>query len=158
QRCPLDGAPREPDGKMDALKMIAECSERTRKEGKKWLIGSGWSLLWFEDKDRGPSAAELDAVVADLPAVFYDDNGHSAWVNSQALTKAEIFDCLKDLPGAGRIECIDEPPQKGSKPWGTLREAAVELVDEKLPKTTEAEWLDGLRVAQTCLHSHGITM
>ena len=159
-RCPLDAAPREPDGKMDALKMIAECSERARKEDKKWVIGSGWSLLWFDDKNRGPSAAELDAVVADRPAVFYDDNGHSAWVNSLALKEAEIFDCLKELPGAGRIECIDtdEPPKPDSKPWGTLREAAVELVDQKLPETTPAEWLAGLRVAHTCLHSHGITM
>ena len=157
-RCPLDAAPREPDGKMDALKMIAECSERARTEDKEWVIGSGWSLHWFDDKGRGPSASELDAVVADLPAVFYDDNGHSAWVNSLALEKAEIFDCLKDLPGAGRIECIDDPPQKGSKPWGTLREAAVDLVEQKLPVTTLEEWLNGLRVAQTCLHSHGITM
>src|SRR5262245_66513727 len=93
QRCPLDEASREPDGKMHALKMIAECSERAGKEGKEWIIGSGWSLVWFDDKGRGPSAAELDAVVADLPAVFYDDNGHSAWVNSLALTKAEIFTC-----------------------------------------------------------------
>ena len=159
-RCPLDEAPRGPEGKDRALEMIAGCSERACKEDKEWVIGSGWSLLWFDDKHRGPSAAELDAVVADLPAVFYDDNGHSAWVNSLALTKAEIFDCLKDLPGAGRIECIDsdEPPKPDSKPWGTLREAAVELVDQKLPETTLADWLAGLRVAQTCLHSHGITM
>src|SRR5262245_18365556 len=44
QRCPLDEASREPDGKMHALKMIAECSERAGKEGKEWIIGSGWSL------------------------------------------------------------------------------------------------------------------
>jgi predicted amidohydrolase YtcJ len=156
QRCPLDEAPRGPEGKTDALRMIAECSERARKESLKWVIGSGWSLLWFDDKARGPSAAELDAVVADRPAVFYDDNGHSAWVNSLALNEAEIFDC-KDVP-RGRIECIDEPPKPDSKPWGTLREAAVDLVDKKLPETTLAEWLAGLRVAQTLLHSHGITM
>jgi predicted amidohydrolase YtcJ len=156
QRCPLDEAPRGPDGKADALRMIAECSERARKESLKWVIGSGWSLNWFDDKLRGPSAAELDAVVADRPAVFYDDNGHSAWVNSLALNEAEIFDC-KDVP-RGRIECIDEPPKPDSKPWGTLREAAVDLVDKKLPETTLAEWLAGLRVAQTRLHSHGITM
>jgi predicted amidohydrolase YtcJ len=39
-----------------------------------------------------------------------------------------------------------------------LREAAVDLVGKKLPETTLAEWLAGLRVAQTILHSHGITM
>jgi predicted amidohydrolase YtcJ len=155
-RCPLDEAPRGPEGKDRALEMIAGCSERARKEDKEWVIGSGWSLLWFDDTDRGPSAAELDAVVADLPAVFYDDNGHSAWVNSLALKEAEIFDC-KDVP-RGRIECIDEPPKPDSKPWGTLREAAVDLVGKKLPETTLAEWLAGLRVAQTILHSHGITM
>ena len=155
-RCPLDEAPRGPEGKGPALEMIKECSKRAREKGKEWVIGSGWSLVWFDDKGRGPSAAELDAVVADLPAVFYDDNGHSAWVNSLALTKAEIFTC-KEVP-RGRIECIDEAPKPDSKPWGTLREAAVNLVDEKLPETTQEEWLAGLRVAQTILHSHGITM
>ena len=122
-RCPLDEAPRGPEGKDRALEMIAGCSERACKEDKEWVIGSGWSLLWFDDKHRGPSAAELDAVVADLPAVFYDDNGHSAWVNSLALQRAHI-----DFCGAipqGRIECADD--QK--TPWGTLREAAQDLLD-----------------------------
>src|SRR5262245_46085293 len=152
-RCPLDEAPRGPEGKGPALEMIKECSKRAREKGKEWVIGSGWSLVWFDDKGRGPSAAELDAVVADLPAVFYDDNGHSAWVNSLALKKANIDFC-GDIP-RGRIECTDDEPPG---PWGTLREAAVGLVDKKLPETTLAEWLAGLDVAQTILHSNGITM
>src|SRR5262245_18363467 len=112
-RCPLDAVPRDPEGKGPALEMIKECSKSAREKGKKWVIGSGWSLLWFDDKKRGPSAAELDAEVADLPAVFYDDNGHSAWVNSLALDAAEIDFC-GEIP-RGRIECNDDEPRG---PWG----------------------------------------
>jgi predicted amidohydrolase YtcJ len=148
QRLPLDVAPRGPDGKADALEMIADYSEKHPE--LEWVIGSGWSLLWFDDKERGPSAAELDAVVADRPAVFYDDNGHSAWVNSLALEAARIFTC-RDVP-RGRIECKD------NKPWGTLREAAADLVEKVLPPPTEEQWRAGLLDAQTYLHSLGITM
>jgi hypothetical protein len=148
QRLPLDVAPRGPEGKARALDLIADYSEKHPE--LEWVIGSGWSLLWFDDKERGPSAAELDAVVADRPAVFYDDNGHSAWVNSLALEAARIFTC-RDVP-RGRIECKD------NKPWGTLREAAVDLVDKVLPQPTEEQWRAGLLDAQAYLHSLGITM
>jgi predicted amidohydrolase YtcJ len=148
QRLPLDVAPRGPEGKARALDLIADYSEKHPE--LEWVIGSGWSLLWFDDKERGPSAAELDAVVADRPTVFYDDNGHSAWVNSLALKAARIFTC-RDVP-RGRIECKD------NKPWGTLREAAVDLVDKVLPQPTEEQWRAGLLDAQAYLHSLGITM
>src|SRR5262245_41144253 len=39
-RCPLDEAPRGPEGKGPALEMIKECSKRAREKGKGWVIGS----------------------------------------------------------------------------------------------------------------------
>src|SRR5262245_8711760 len=135
QRCALDmpgTACGVAKNKAEALKIIAQYSKDNPE--LKWVIGSGWSLNWFDDKARGPSAAELDAVVADRPAVFYDDNGHSAWVNSRALEAARIFAC-RDVP-RGRIECKD------NKPWGTLREAAQDLVE--VPPPTPEQWRAGL--------------
>ena len=138
--------------KESALKIIAEYSKAHPE--LEWVIGSGWSGEWrWVNHKLGPSAAELDAVVADRPAVFYDDNGHSAWLNSLALEKAGIT-CRTEVP-RGRIECKDG---KDGPPWGTLREAAVDLVEKVLPETTEEQWLAGLREAQTYLHSLGITM
>jgi predicted amidohydrolase YtcJ len=157
QRCPLDevgpcaGAP-PAKTKESALKIIAKYSEAHPE--LEWVIGSGWSGEWrWVNRQLGPSAAELDEAVADRPAVFYDDNGHSAWLNSLALEKAGIT-CRTEVP-RGRIECKDG---KDGPPWGTLREAAVDLVEKVLPKTTDEQWLAGLRDAQTYLHSLGITM
>jgi predicted amidohydrolase YtcJ len=154
QRCALDmpgGACGGAKNKVDALKMIAKYSKEHPDLPGKWVIGSGWSGDWdWDNRQLGPSAAELDTVVADRPAVFYDDNGHSAWLNSLALKEAGITAC-EPVP-RGRIECKDE------KPWGTLREAAQDRVEKVVPKPTKEQWLAGLLEAQTYLHSLGITM
>ncbi|HEY6383665.1 MAG TPA: amidohydrolase family protein, partial [Pseudolabrys sp.] len=158
QRCALDmpGGACEAKNKVDALKMIAKYSKEHPDLPGKWVIGSGWSGDWdWVNRQLGPSAAELDAVVADRPAVFYDDNGHSAWLNSLALDAAKIKTCKPDPP-RGRIECKDG--DKDGPPSGTLREAAVDLVEKVVPKPTPDQWLAGLLEAQTYLHSLGITM
>src|SRR5262245_24737870 len=163
QRCALDmpgGACGGAKNKVDALKMIAKYSKEHPDLPGKWVIGSGWSGDWDWDKPRlGPSAAELDAVVADRPAVFYDDNGHSAWLNSRALEAARITACKPDPP-RGRIECKDgkEDGPPYAPPNGTLREAAVDLVEKVVPKPTPDQWVAGLLEAQAYLHSLGITM
>src|SRR5262245_26870014 len=144
QRCTLD----EAKTKARALEMIAAYSKE--HPGLAWVIGSGWSLSLFDE--RGPTAAELDAVVADRPAVFYGQDGHSAWLNSRALAAAGITACKPDPP-RGRIECT-----AAGGPSGTLREAAVDLVEKVVPHPTTEQWLAGLREAQTYLHSLGITM
>src|SRR5262245_249734 len=152
QRCALD----MPGGACGDAKNKASALEKIAAYGKKhpeleWVIGSGWSGDWdWVNRDLGPSAAELDAVVPDRPAVFYDDNGHSAWLNSLGLKAARIDGC-EPVP-RGRIECKDD------KPWGTLREAAQDRVEKVVPKPTQEQWLAGLLEAQAYLHSLGITM
>jgi predicted amidohydrolase YtcJ len=135
--------------KARVLEIIAECA---RSHPDPWLIGSGWAGTLFDE--RGPTASELDAVVHDRPAIFYDDDGHSAWVNSLALAAADIKTC-KPVPPlkGGRIECGE-----GDKPGGTLREKAVKLVEDHVPPATTEQWLAGLQGAQSLLHSFGITM
>ena len=161
QRCTLDGTGKNQCGeegkaktKDRALEIIAKYSKAHPTLG--WIIGSGWSVTMEGfDRDLGPTAAQLDTAVADRPAVFYDQDGHSAWLNSQALAAAGITACKPDPP-RGRIECKDG--KEDGPPSGTLREAAVDLVEKVLPQTTDDEWLAGLREAQGFLHSLGITM
>src|SRR5215475_7729534 len=144
KRCTLD----EAKTKARALELIAQYS-RAHPE-LAWVIGSGWALSLFEE--RGPTAAELNAVVADRPAVFYGQDGHSAWLNSRALAAAGIT-ARKPDPERGRIERTAT-----GKPSGTLREAAVNLVEKVVPQPSTKQWLAGLRAAQSYLHSLGITM
>ena len=144
KRCTLD----EAKTKARALELIGQYS-RAHPE-LAWVIGSGWALSLFEE--RGPTAAELNAVVADRPAVFYGQDGHSAWLNSRALAAAGIT-ARKPDPERGRIERTAT-----GKPSGTLREAAVNLVEKVVPQPSTKQWLAGLRAAQSYLHSLGITM
>src|SRR5262245_37289260 len=118
------------------LEKITECAGLNQDP---WLIGSGWAGTLFDE--HGPTASELDERT-DRPAIFYDDDGHSAWVNSLALAAANIHTC--GAVKGGLIECGE-----GNKPSGTLREKAVDLVEEHVPPAPTKDWLEGLQKAQS---------
>jgi predicted amidohydrolase YtcJ len=131
----------------DVLAGIAECAV-AMPEG--WLRGGGYQLPYFPGGK--PTAALLDSVVADRPAFITSADGHSAWVNSRALAEAEIDASTPDPP-RGRIERAAD----GRTPAGTLREAAVDLVAERMPPHTPAEFVAGLRRGLAMANGFGIT-
>ena len=114
-----------------------------------WIVGSGWSMADFEHGT--PRREDLDAIVADRPAFFPNRDGHSTWVNTKALELAGIDRDTLD-PVDGRIERDPD-----GTPTGTLHEGAADAVERLLPETTDAQRLEGLRIAQAYLHSLGIT-
>lgn len=114
-----------------------------------WIRGGGWSMDSFPGGT--PTKEVLDRIVPDRPVYLPNRDGHGAWVNSRALELADITRETPDPPD-GRIERDD-----AGEPSGTLHEGAMDLVDKLMPPVTEAEWEEGLRVAQQYLHSLGIT-
>jgi len=63
------------------------------------VLGSGFLARAFGID--GPTAAQLDAVVPDRPALIIDEGGHTAWANSLALETAKITASTPDpVPGA----------------------------------------------------------
>jgi predicted amidohydrolase YtcJ len=114
-----------------------------------WIIGSGWSMADFEHGT--PRREDLDAIVADRPALIPNRDGHSTWVNTKALELAGIDRDTPD-PADGRIERDPD-----GTPTGTLHEGAARAVERLVPQVTAAQRLDGLRLAQAYLHSLGIT-
>jgi len=98
-----------------------------------------------------PPKEPLDRVVADRPVRLWSRDGHSVWVNSRAL---EIAGVSRDTPDPidGWIVRDEE-----GEPTGTLHEGAFELVEKFVPEPSTEDWIDGLRTAQTYLHSLGIT-
>ena len=114
-----------------------------------WIRGGGWSMDSFPGGT--PTKQILDRIVPDRPVYLPNRDGHGAWVNSRALELAGITRETPDPPD-GRIERDD-----AGDPAGTLHEGAMDLVDKLMPPVTEAEWEEGLRVAQQYLHSLGIT-
>jgi predicted amidohydrolase YtcJ len=116
-----------------------------------WIRGDGWSLAAFAPTGI-PDKSLLDAVVSDRPVYLESSDGHSAWVNSKALTIAGI---TRDTPNpnGGRI---DHDPKTG-EPMGSLQDEAMGLVNSKAPPYTAKERQDGLRSALKMLNGFGIT-
>jgi len=117
--------------------------------GVPWILGGGWSMDVFPGGT--PTKEVLDAIVPDRPAFLTNRDGHGAWVNSRALELAGVTRDTPD-PRDGRIERTPD-----GDPSGTLHEGAMELVGAVAPKDSDEDYGAGLRVAQTYLHSLGIT-
>ena len=138
-----------------ALQAVAEFSKANPQRA--WVVGNGWNQeIW--KLGRFPTAAELDGVVADRPALMHRVDGHAVWVNSKALALAGITHETPD-PAGGKIE-RDEI----GRPTGILVDAAMDLVNKVVPAPTEAESraaLDGAlahmaKVGLTSAHDAGI--
>jgi len=87
------------ESKEDYLRMIKEYADAN--PDAEILVGYGWE----KGKYGGfPTAKELDAIVSNRPAVFFDYTIHDLWLNSKALEMAKI---TKDTPD----------PQPGFSYW-----------------------------------------
>jgi predicted amidohydrolase YtcJ len=113
------------------------------------LLGAGWINGVFDTK--GPTAAMIDAVIADIPVVLYSEDYHSAWVNSKTLELAGITAATPDPEGG----IIERDPD--GNPLGTLRESAMELVADVIPPYTVDQIMEGLVYFQDFAHSLGLT-
>ena len=88
--------------------------------GEGWIIGRGWNQELWPTK-AFPTAADLDAVVADRPVVLERVDGHAVVVNSKAMAAANVTPTTQPIPG-GRIEN------------GLFVDAAKALIDDKVPQ------------------------
>jgi predicted amidohydrolase YtcJ len=115
-----------------------------------WIRGRGW--LYTPFTGGSPTAAQLDAVVPDRPAVMECYDGHSIWVNSVVLKMAGITKATKD-PVNGVI--VRDP--KTDEPTGHLKESAQGLIDGVLPKETPEDRRTALQAAITEANRLGVT-
>jgi len=141
--CSLEGS-RDAD---EHLRRIA--AYRDAHPEREWIVGSGWSMSDFPGGI--PTAAALDAVVSDRPAVLTNRDIHGVWANSPALEAAGITAATPDPPG-GRIERDGH-----GAPIGTLQEQAMALVLDLAPAPTHADRVAGIRAGVEYYHRLGIT-
>ena len=115
------------------------------------IRGDGWTVDQFPD---GPPRKELlDAIDATRLLVFQDGDRHALWLNSRALEAFGITAQTPD-PLGGKIA---RDPETG-EPSGTLHDdSAMNLVKEKWPAYTDAEFTKGIKFATKYFHSVGIT-
>jgi predicted amidohydrolase YtcJ len=127
--------------KLEGAAGLAEALDRVRAhpEHGSWIRGYGWRSA---DWEKQPTAAALDAVTGDTPALLFSKDYHSAWLNSAALERAE-----GDLEVEGGVVERDEAGQ----PTGILREESAWQFRARVAMPTEDEFVaasrEGLRIA-----------
>jgi predicted amidohydrolase YtcJ len=115
-----------------------------------WLYGRGYNEAKFAD-GRGPTRADLDAVISDRPVVLMRTCAHIIACNSRALELAGIG---KDTPPPAGGE-IDR--DEGGELTGVLRETAIGLVLRHVPQPTPDEYTAMITAAMRHQLSLGIT-
>jgi predicted amidohydrolase YtcJ len=117
----------------EALARITSWSEGLADDA--WVAGAGWYNDAWSDP-AFPTRRQLDEATGGRPAYLRRKDGHSAWVSSEALRLAGIDRATEDPPG-GRIDRDDL-----GEAAGIVRETAMQLVSELVPRPNE-EQLDG---------------
>ena len=115
----------------------------------RWIVGFGWDQEKW-GLGRFPTAAELDAAVADRPVWLQRIDGHAGWANSAALAEAGVGAASPSPPG-GRIE------KSGKQPSGVFVDAAMALVQKAVPAPLPRVRDQALANAQALLLGLGIT-
>ena len=137
------------DSLEEAQKLIAEYA--LANPGRRWIIGRGWNQEKW-GLGRFPTAADLDAAVADRPVWLERVDGHAGWANSKAMELAQVTAATRD-PAGGRVERIAGT----QKPSGVFVDAASELVAKVVPAPRPDDRDAALSLAQDILLANGIT-
>jgi hypothetical protein len=145
------------DAKPDALPTLAAIQDafRAAAVGPETIEG-GWLLARGYDDSRldirrHPTRHDLDGVTGGRPALLTRTCGHLAVANSAALALAGVGAATAD-PTGGQID-RDEP----GEPTGVLRETAIKLVQDLIPKPTRAQMAADLQAAGRRFNRFGIT-
>jgi predicted amidohydrolase YtcJ len=117
----------ETNSLAEALEKIAAYAKA--HPDRPWLIGRGWNQERWK-LGRFPTAAEIDAVVADRPVWLDRVDGHAGWANTAALKAAGVTAASKAPPGGEIIHSAD------GAPTGVLVDNALELVSSHVPPPT----------------------
>ena len=133
---------------LTGTKSLAELQQRLKAYAEanpnaRWILGRGWNQeLWAEK--RFPTSADLDAMVADRPVWLGRVDGHAAVANSAAI-QASGFSLNTQAPAGGRIEN------------GLFVDAAMSLIESKIPAPSPAEQDAALAAAQRLMLANGLT-
>lgn len=117
-----------------------------------WYIGFGWDeSLW--QPPLVPHRKILDELFPDNPVAFSRVDGHSLWVNTQALKLAGLHDGKHPAdPNGGRIERDTD-----GQPTGLFIDAAKDLIEKHIPSLSRADFKAFLQKGMQVFHRTGFT-
>ncbi len=115
-----------------------------------WITGRGWNQeLWTVAEF--PSAADIDAVVADRPVYLGRIDGHAAWANTAALRAAGIDANTRPPPGG------DIHRDANGRATGILIDDAMTLVTRHIPEPDQVARMTAIGRAMEALAAVGLT-
>jgi predicted amidohydrolase YtcJ len=131
----------------EAVARVAEAV--ARGEPGRWLRGLGWRSGEWEPHVE-PTKDALDPVTGDVPVALMAKDGHSLWLNSAALARAD-----GDLRVPGGVVEVDER----GEPTGLLREESAWRFRNTYVygQTPAAEWVEAMRDGIRIANSRGVT-
>ena len=134
------------DVKLEGASGLDDALERVRSHPRhgSWIRGYGWRSAEWEEQ---PTAAALDAVTGDMPALLFSKDYHSAWLNSAALAHAH-----GDLEIDGGVVELDD----AGEPTGILREESAWQFRGRFAMPTEAEFVEATREGLRIAASRGV--
>jgi len=151
---------------LSGTKSLAEAQGRiaayaAAHPDRPWILGTGWNQEAWGLKDaagrsRFPTAAEIDAVVADRPVWLTRVDGHAGWANSRAMALAGVNSATQ-APEGGRIERPTPLAGKPGRPGGVFVDAAQALITAHVPPPRPEDRDLALATAQAILLRHGVT-
>ena len=115
-----------------------------------WLLGRGWNQVLWQGK-QFPTAADLDAIIADRPVLLERIDGHASWANSAAMKRAGISASTRD-PDGGQIV-----RDRNGEATGIFVDNAMNLLHQHVPAVSDSERLAQYRDALNELASLGMT-
>lgn len=136
-------------GSLDAtLQKITDYADQY--PDREWILGRGWNHTRW-DINRFPTADELDQVVNERPVWLRRVDGHAGWANSEAMELAGVTSETED-PSGGKIIRDEE-----GNPTGIFVDAAMNLIDSRVPPRTSNERQLALEKALEQMSAHGLT-
>jgi predicted amidohydrolase YtcJ len=122
------------EGSNTLMDFLAKVGERaTKTEPDKWITGRGW-IETFWKPSQFPTREDLDKVAPHNPVFLTRADGHAAVANSAALKTAKID---KNTPNPFGGEILKD--KASGEPTGMLLDNAMELVENNIPKPTQAD-------------------
>lgn len=135
-------------GTIEELQRLLADFARSKPE-RGWVKGHGWYSGIFGEHNL--TREVLDSVVPDRPVLLFSSDYHSAAVNSKACERVGLDETVAD-PENGRFA-----RDKSGRPTGMLHELAIEWLRERMPKTPDADWEEGVRFGQALANRNGFT-
>jgi predicted amidohydrolase YtcJ len=133
---------------LDKALMVIQKAVKGSARGQ-WVLGGGWDKnLWGIDF---PDKTILDKIAPKNPVRLFSKDGHSIWVNSEALDLCGIDETTSDPAGGTIMRYPDD------KPTGILQENAIEMITGKIPEPTLDFKQKALKKAIKRFNSLGIT-